>query len=76
MTVRATGEPNRARHWWGQGMPRLDLGSFLYESKYRNFIALEKAKDNKRFLFFFFFLSLFFAEGIIVSSRFKYTGFQ
>ena len=60
MTVRATGKPNRACHWWGQGMPRLDLGSFLYESKYRNFIAIEKAKDNKRFLFFFFFLSLFF----------------
>lgn len=54
MTVRATGEPDRACHWWRQGMPRLDLGSFLYESKYRNFIALEKAKDNKRFLFFFF----------------------
>ena len=60
MTVRATGEPNRACHWWRQGMPRLDLDSFLYESKHRNFIAFEKAKDNKRFLFFFFSLSLFF----------------
>lgn len=56
MTVRVTGEPDRACHWWRQGIPRLDLGSFLYESKYRNFIALEKAKDNKRFLFFFLFL--------------------
>lgn len=59
MTVRATGEPDRACHWWRQGTPRLDLRSFLYESKYRNFIAHEKAKDNKRFLFFFFSLSLF-----------------
>ena len=59
MTVRATGEPDRACHWWRQGTPRLDFRSFLYESKYRNFIAHEKAKDNKRFLFFFFSLSLF-----------------